>query len=301
MLYVCMTIETIPNQTDNNKLLTESVVSETKKETAPIVSGIFWQKIHRLLDNISQALWPNKTTNNPAPAAEQTNTSESSTQISEQTEWWYNPDNTAQTTSAEITTQEPDILDDDEVGWWTAYRKLLRQPLMKEVKDNERAFAKGLIKLAKRLKTKPQWLLAVMRNESKLNPQAVNKSSGATWLIQWMPDTARSLGTSTSALKQMSNVEQLPYVEKYFKSIWAIGKMNSLTDVYSAVFFPAAVWHADDSSYVFEAKWLSAGKVAKSNPMFNKNKDGKITMTEFTSFVNNKLWRKIEDDNTILA
>lgn len=40
--------------------------------------------------------------------------------------------------------------------------------------------------------------------------------SGAIGLIQFMPSTAKGLGTSTSALKQMTAVDQLAYVEKYF-------------------------------------------------------------------------------------
>ena len=39
---------------------------------------------------------------------------------------------------------------------------------------------------------------------------------GATGLIQFLPSTARGLGTTTDALAGMSSVEQLNYVEKYF-------------------------------------------------------------------------------------
>src|SRR4051812_1834879 len=39
--------------------------------------------------------------------------------------------------------------------------------------------------------------------------------SGATGLIQFMPSTARSLGTSTDAMAKMTDVAQLDYVAKY--------------------------------------------------------------------------------------
>lgn len=85
----------------------------------------------------------------------------------------------------------------------------------------------------------------------------------------------------------MSNVEQLLYADKYITQLGATGKINSLADLYLVVFFPAALGHSNDPQYVFESSHLSAHKVAAANPMFNTNKDGTITMSEFTSVVNN--------------
>ncbi len=67
-----------------------------------------------------------------------------------------------------------------------------------------------------RLGIDPNWLMAVMHFESRLNPGAVNPYSGATGLIQFMPQTAKSLGTTTEALKTMGFAGQLPYVERYY-------------------------------------------------------------------------------------
>lgn len=174
-------------------------------------------------------------------------------------------------------------------------QSLMNQPLMDKVKDEKELFATQLYMTAKNLKTKPEWLLAVMDTETAetLDPSKQNPWSGATWLIQFMPDTARGLGTSTAALKWMSRVEQLPYVEKYFKNLGLVGKLNTLEDVYLGVFFPAAVGHSDDPNYVFEAKGLSASRVAKSNPLFNPNRDKEIRMSEFSSYVKNTLAAKI--------
>ena len=63
--------------------------------------------------------------------------------------------------------------------------------------------------------------------------------SGATGLIQFMPDTAKGLGTSTTeALSQMTRSEQLKYVDKYFEG--TLNKGASLSDVYMSVLLPAS-------------------------------------------------------------
>jgi hypothetical protein len=47
------------------------------------------------------------------------------------------------------------------------------------------------------------------------SPAVPNKAgSGAVGLIQFMPSTAKGLGTSTEALKKMSAVQQLDFVKK---------------------------------------------------------------------------------------
>ena len=51
--------------------------------------------------------------------------------------------------------------------------------------------------ISARLNCKPEDLMAVINAESGFNPKARNKRSGATGLIQFMPRTARGLGTST--------------------------------------------------------------------------------------------------------
>ena len=42
--------------------------------------------------------------------------------------------------------------------------------------------------------------------------------SGATGLIQFMPNTAEGLGTSTGELAGMSRARQMHYVEKYLSN-----------------------------------------------------------------------------------
>ena len=60
-------------------------------------------------------------------------------------------------------------------------------------------------------------LLSVIEKESAFDSSNVNDSSGATGLIQFIPKTAADLGTTTNDLKNMSVLDQLDYVDKYFQ------------------------------------------------------------------------------------
>ena len=135
---------------------------------------------------------------------------------------------------------------------------------------------------------KPEWLENVMWIESRLNPQAVNKVTGATGLIQFMPATAQSLGTTTEALKAMSFDEQMEYVYLYLRPYR--GKMSSQVDVYLAVFFPVAIGKPD--SYVLQTSKLSPALIAKQNPAYDLNKDNQITKGEVATAINRILQKK---------
>ena len=81
-------------------------------------------------------------------------------------------------------------------------------------------------------------LLSVMAAESGLDPSKVNPNGGATGLIQFMPKTAVSLGTTTEALRKMSRSEQFEYVKKYFESV-GLQKGSTIGDIYAKVYLPA--------------------------------------------------------------
>lgn len=124
----------------------------------------------------------------------------------------------------------------------------------------------------------PEHLLAIMYIESRFNPAAINPYSGATGLIQFMPTTAAELGTSTTALKSMSRMEQLTWVRKYFSRWKSKIRKGDIADAYLAVFWPAAIGKPD--SYTLETKNISAAKIAAQNPIYDLNKDDKITKGE---------------------
>ena len=119
-----------------------------------------------------------------------------------------------------------------------------------------------------------------MNSESKINSKAVNSSSGATGLIQFTPQTAKDLGTTTAELKNMSPVEQLDYVEKYLvKYKKAAGfKANEKLDagdLYALVFLPG---RANRDILTDESEKYYAANA----PALDLNNDGKITKDELS-------------------
>lgn len=144
------------------------------------------------------------------------------------------------------------------------------------------AFIQKVILVSKNLGINPNWLMAIMQFESAgtFSP-AITNSLGYTGLIQFGTAAATSLGTTTAALRSMTAVQQLSYVEKYYK-MWfkqlRITVPDSFVDTYLITFFPAAVNKGLD--FVVRSNGISAASLAKSNPIFDLNKDRQVTVAE---------------------
>jgi tape measure domain-containing protein len=86
-------------------------------------------------------------------------------------------------------------------------------------------------------------LLGIMNFETggvlaSQGPEAASKVTnqiGATGLIQFMPETARGLGTSTSSLRASGAMAQLDYVLKYFSEFDPSKYKKGLPNLYAAV------------------------------------------------------------------
>jgi hypothetical protein len=153
------------------------------------------------------------------------------------------------------------------------------------ITSNKDAFLNKVISVSDTIGLKnANHLMAVMYKESGLNPQAYNSNGGATGLIQFMPKTAVGLGTTTDALRKMSNVEQLDWVQKYFIEIkkWTHKELNTYEDLYLATFFPAALGKPD--GYILETKTLHADTIAKANKIIDLNGNLEITVGEFKEY-----------------
>jgi hypothetical protein len=139
-------------------------------------------------------------------------------------------------------------------------------------------FKAKLEKIAKALGTTSGAMLAVMKQESGVNPKAQNKQGGASGLIQFMPDTARRLGTTTDELRQMDGVQQLDYVYKYYK-MTGVGD-GSVGDLYMATFMPKYIGYP--MNYVLGQSGAPgfSGKVYAQNKGLDRDKDGKITVAD---------------------
>jgi len=149
------------------------------------------------------------------------------------------------------------------------------------ITENKAAFLQKVKSVAKYLGVIPDYLMFLMWFETAhtLNHRIQNKI-GATGLIQFMPKTAIFLGTTTEALKNMSNVDQLDYVQKHL-GIFR-GEYMDFVDLYCGIFWPAAVGK-DDSFRI------TSDMVAKQNPLFDINKDMDIEKSEIRTVLFNQV------------
>lgn len=145
-------------------------------------------------------------------------------------------------------------------------------------------FLREMEGVAQRVGARPEDLMAVMALESNrtFSPGVQNPDSHATGLIQFMPQTAGDLGTSTDALSQMTAREQLPYVERYLES--RRGHLGNLEGLYTSVLYgspkgdPGTVLFTDGASD-FQTK------AYQGNHGLDRNHDGRITVGETTDAV----------------
>lgn len=153
------------------------------------------------------------------------------------------------------------------------------------------AFAEKVRLMATRLQTDPDFLMAVMAFESAgtFSASVRNPVSGATGLIQFMPGTARGLGTSVTALASMTEEEQLHYVEQYFQPY--VGLLGTLEDVYMAVLWPTAVGRPNDYILFDERD----GAVYRQNRGLDYDGDGAITKKEATAGVRRRYWTGVDE------
>lgn len=131
--------------------------------------------------------------------------------------------------------------------------------------------------IAQELNFNPKDLEKIIMRESGGNPQAVNKKGGASGLIQFMPKTAKGLGTSVEELRTMTAEQQMPFVKKYLKQMKKMagfknGEQLSSSQLYALIFMPAKA----------KCETLcSEGSLAYSwNKGLDKDHDGRITQSD---------------------
>lgn len=111
------------------------------------------------------------------------------------------------------------------------------------------AFRAKLIRVADAIGVDPSALAAVIMHETAgtASPSIQNPYTRATGLIQFMPSTARALGTSVEALKEMSAIEQLDWVQAFFRPHAGKSYLRDPGNVYAAVFCPALLSKSMDT------------------------------------------------------
>ena len=137
-------------------------------------------------------------------------------------------------------------------------------------------FLKEVERIAANLKIDPNKLMNVMAFESGLDPSKKNPNSSATGLIQFMNSTATQLGTTTADLKGMNAIEQLKYVEAYFKQFKSL--VDTQEAIYTAVLAGRPV--SDPESVLFSKGGKSTGRAYSANAALDKDSSGTITARE---------------------
>ncbi len=145
------------------------------------------------------------------------------------------------------------------------------------------AFKVRLIEISQNFGVDPNYMMSAIALETgETFSPSVRNPNGATGLIQFTPDTAAELGTSTADLAAMTAVEQMDYVEKYFDPFRNL--LTTIEDVYMAIIWPAAIGKPD-----------SWALFSKPSPQYDRNsgldtdKDGCVTKAEAASVVKAKL------------
>ena len=180
----------------------------------------------------------------------------------------------------ESPTYSVESLSERKIAWGT-----LVSPLFKE----------RVLWMADALECSPDHLMACMHWESGGTFRADIKNaagSGATGLIQFMPTTAKGLGTTTALLAKMTPEDQLNYVYKYFRP--NAGRLHNLGDVYMSILWPKGRGQPDH--YVlFDKKKMPT--TFRQNAGLDVNKDGLVTRAECLVKVNERLARGLEKGN----
>ncbi len=134
--------------------------------------------------------------------------------------------------------------------------------------------------VAARLGMDPDHLMTIIHYETggSFRPSIRNPYSRAVGLIQFLPSTARRLGTTDAALERMSAVEQLDWVEQYLGHFR--GRLGTLDDAYMAVLCPVAV--GEPAEHVLFRRGTTA---YTRNPGLDRDNDGVVTKGEVTAAV----------------
>ena len=142
-------------------------------------------------------------------------------------------------------------------------QQLLNNPIFKE----------KLKEISNEIGISENSILKLMKHESGLD-SSVKNSIGCVGLIQFCPDrrggSSKTINGKTYSLNELqNNLElQLEAIKEFWSKGKRDGKIKNAKDLYVYNFFPVAAGKSDD--YVLQAKGLSAQKVARANPVFNR-------------------------------
>lgn len=148
-------------------------------------------------------------------------------------------------------------------------------------------YKQNLLRLSERLGVPANYLDAVIEIESRRNPQARNKDTGATGIIQFMPSTARELGTTVEEIYNMSLDEQFELTYRYFITHSKGKQLNRPCDVYLVIFYPKYIGYSLDTVF--------PNSVYQVNKGLDYNKNGVLTVGDINDFFNSRIGYEYAD------
>lgn len=142
---------------------------------------------------------------------------------------------------------------------------------------NVAAFEQKVEEIGEKLDVPPEWLMAVMHSESRFDASVKNhKGSGATGLIQFMPNTAKDFDITVDKLRNMNHIEQLDFVYDYLNFVKKKYKeYDSLTELYLAILYPKAI----GGGYCYTL-YQNPAQAYKMNIGLDFDKDGRVTVQD---------------------
>jgi hypothetical protein len=161
---------------------------------------------------------------------------------------------------------------------------------VKGLETTSGAFKRGVVDMSRRLGANPDFMDAVMAFETgyEFTASKRNPKSKAVGLIQFTKVAADELGTTRDALGELSAIQQLRWVEKYFRLYNRHRQLNTsesygnLANHYLIVFAPVGVNKPAD--YVLYAA-ARDGKKYSQNARLDTSGDGTITVREAVAHV----------------
>jgi hypothetical protein len=82
----------------------------------------------------------------------------------------------------------------------------------------------------------------LMYKESGFNAEAINKTTGASGVLQMMPKTAKLLGTDIHTIRSMNPAEQLHFHTLYWEDSMVRGRIGDTWGLVAANFYPLALY-----------------------------------------------------------
>jgi len=160
---------------------------------------------------------------------------------------------------------------------------------------NNTTFKEKLKEISNEIGIDEKSIIKLMKHESGLD-SSVKNSIGCVGLIQFCPDNS---GGNTKTINGKSyNLEdlrndlelQLDVIKEFWSKGKRDGKIKDAKDLYIYNFFPIAAGKSDN--FVLQTKGLSAEKIAKSNPVFNRTLgrplDTPLTVGDLNDFYEKK-------------